>query len=110
VLFRSEGREDLHELVLGKGKLASSDFDAYLQICKDSIKIEFEKDIQKTAGALKDILLGAAGGAAFNKGGTSFLASAPAHIIDAAALTWLAKKLSEPKNAKVNPNNLSPKV
>jgi len=106
-IYLEQEREDLAENVLCKEKLSSSDLDAYLQICKDSIKIEFERELEKTAGALKDVALGALGGATFNKSGTSFLASAPAHIIDAAALTWLAKKLSEPKKEKEKPDKKS---
>jgi hypothetical protein len=96
-VYLEQDREDIAELILGKGKLAFSDLDAYLQICKDSIKIEIEKEIEKTANALKEVALGAMAGSAFNSKGTSFLASAPAHIIDAAAITWLANKLSKPK-------------
>lgn len=101
-LYLEREREDLAEETLAKEALSFADLDEYLQICKDSIKIEFEKEIQKTAGALKEIVLGALGGATFNKAGTSFLASAPAHIIDAAALTWLAKKVLDPKKKDVD--------
>jgi hypothetical protein len=108
-IYMEQDREDLAELALGREKLSWEDLDTYLQICKDSIKIEVEKDIQKTANVLKEVALGAMGGAAFNRGGSSLLASMPAHIIDAAALTWLAHKLSQPKKAiKADPSSVKP--
>jgi hypothetical protein len=96
-LLIEDERQDLSEHVLGMNKLAESDTDRYLQICKDYFKIEFEKELEKTSGVIKEMALGALGNTVFNKKGTSLLASMPAAVIDGAAITLLAKHLSEPK-------------
>lgn len=86
-------REDKSDEILSLNKLSTDDIDAYLQICKDCIKIEVENEISKTASQISDALINAGTMALFNPVGTPLLATLPGHLVDGAVFKIIDKKV-----------------
>jgi hypothetical protein len=84
-------RQDVSDNMLHINKLAESDVSEYLQICKNCIRM----DIEKQAGVVRNALMNAAGDIVFNPLGSSALATLPGNLLDGAVFAKVSDKLSK---------------